>query len=163
MIYTRSASGLKATASLKLRDSGAVLRTIGTVRIRDAGNVLRTVWTAGGGGGGFTASAVPLSSYGGIAQGSTTTVYADAITVTPTGGAGPYTYAWALVSGDPGTWTFTAPAAQTSRVGRANVAPGTDYTHIVKCTVTDASGATADTPDITVTVENFGELSGLLP
>ena len=78
------------------------------------------------------------------ATGTTTTsgaVTTNSVTVTPTGGTGPYTYAWAYVSGD-AVFTATSPAAATTTFS-GSVAAGEDKTAVWSCTITDSLAATA--------------------
>jgi hypothetical protein len=70
-------------------------------------------------------------------SGSVTT---PSVTVTPTGGTGPYTYAWTYISGDSGFTANTASSASTTFTG--SVAAGEDRSAVWKCTVTDFLAAT---------------------
>lgn len=72
--------------------------------------------------------------------GSVTTT---SVTVTPTGGTGPYTYAWAYLSGD-AIFTASAPTAATTTFS-GSVAAGEDKSAVWRCTVTDSLAATAST------------------
>lgn len=67
-------------------------------------------------------------------------IYTDATTVTPSGGTGPYTYAWTQVSGDP--FTCNNPTAATTTF-RSTVAKASTNTSVWRCTVTDSLSATA--------------------
>lgn len=88
----------------------------------------------------LTAAASPTSvtgfSYGGGTAVTNTT------TVTPTGGLGPYTYAWVRVSGLGG---ITAPTNATTAFF-TTLPGGGDQSGVFRCTVTDSLGtiATAD-------------------
>lgn len=161
MIRVRSSTGVKALASIRVRD-GAGVRAIANIKVRD-GTGVKSIWSASGSGGSFTVNALPPVAYGGVAVGGLTAVYSEDITVSPVGGVAPYTYAWSLVSGDAGTWVFSSGTSATTRVGRTAVGTGLSYSHTVKCTVTDANGNTADSPDIDVFVQNYGDYGGLLP
>jgi hypothetical protein len=70
-------------------------------------------------------------------SGSVTT---PSVTVTPTGGTGPYTYAWTYDSGDVGFSANTASSASTTFTG--SVAAGEDLVAVWRCTVTDSLAAT---------------------
>jgi hypothetical protein len=87
--------------------------------------------------GGFYASATPSSAFGDrVGSGTATT---NAVTVTPTGGTGPYTYAWVL---DLANFTIGAStSATTSFTGFVSI--GTTTEDIATCTVTDSLAATA--------------------
>jgi hypothetical protein len=93
----------------------------------------------------YGVGASPSAVYGGYLGSSTVTT--NAVTVTPTGGTAPYTYAWAYVSGD--TFTIDASTAATTTFTRT-VGSSTMYSAVYRCTVTDAAAATA-TIDVTVT------------
>lgn len=67
-------------------------------------------------------------------------VTTPSVTVTPTGGTGPYTYAWTYDSGDSGFTANSAAAATTTFTG--SVASGADRVAVWKCTVTDSLAAT---------------------
>ena len=72
----------------------------------------------------------------------TGSVTTDAATATPTGGTGPYTYAWAYVSGDAGLSANSSTSATTTWTGSIT-ALGQDKTAVWRCTVTDSLAATA--------------------
>jgi hypothetical protein len=86
--------------------------------------------------GGFYASATPSSAFGDrVGTGTATT---NAVTVTPTGGTGPYTYAWVL---DLANFTIGAStSATTSFTGFVSI--GTTTEDIATCTITDSVAAT---------------------
>lgn len=97
----------------------------------------------------FTAAISPFAAVGTRSgSGSATT---NSVTATPTGGTGPYLYAWALVSGD----TFTVNSATSaSTTFTASVGLGEDKTAIYRCTITDSLLATA-TATVSVTVSEI--------
>jgi hypothetical protein len=81
----------------------------------------------------FSASASPANVSGfRLGSGAVTT---NATTVTPTGGTGPYTYAWSLVSGD--TFTVNSPTAATTTF-TTGLTTGQDKSAVYRCTVTDS-------------------------
>jgi len=130
---------LRSIQVLKVRDAGGVLRNIQTVRVRDAGNVSRLV---------FSAMSATITPAAGVAQSasnvagyypwSMTTLPA---TAAPTGGVGPYTYAWTKVSGPAGI-TAVTPSAASTRFTTTFAAAGVLDT-VWKCTITDNNGTTA--------------------
>jgi hypothetical protein len=72
---------------------------------------------------------------------------------TPTGGTGPYTYAWTIVSGNALT-VNTPNSANTSF--RSSVGPGNSKFAVYRCTCTDSLGTTAD-DTVNVTLTNTSE------
>lgn len=72
-----------------------------------------------------------------------------AVTVTPSGGAGGYTYAWVRTSGDAAITANSAAAALTTF--SATLTPEDSKTAVFTCTVTDASGAHVSV-SVTVTI-----------
>ena len=87
--------------------------------------------------GGFFASCSPASAFGSrVGSGLVTT---NSLTVSPTGGTGPYTYAWTLATGN---FTILTPTAAATAF-RASVAIGETVEDIATCTVTDSLSATA--------------------
>lgn len=138
-------------ASLHIRDGGNVSRTITDLYIRDANNVsrrIRELYIRDGTNTSrlvfssaalLTASAAPESLYGStLGTGTATT---DATTVTPSGGTGPYTYAWTVVSYDnpSAAPTATAPAAATSAFTQTSIGIAEAYNATWRCTVTDSA------------------------
>lgn len=64
------------------------------------------------------------------------------VTVTPAGGASPYTYAWTFDSTD-GNIQINSPSAAATSFQGSGMAPGDTRSAIARCTVTDNDGATA--------------------
>jgi hypothetical protein len=79
--------------------------------------------------------------------GPTTT---DLVTATPTGGIGPFSYAWARVSGDPEI-SATTPSAQTTRFF-ANLGVGDLFSATFEVTVTDTSTGFTATDTVLVSI-----------
>ena len=72
------------------------------------------------------------------------------VTVSVSGGEGPFTYAWSFVSGSGHTAVSpSSPTTNWTKFGGASTG-GNTYTSTVRCTVTDSTGATA-LVDVTVT------------
>lgn len=76
--------------------------------------------------------------------------FTNAVTCTASGGTAPYTYQWSRLTGDSGSFAVTPNLASTyiCRYG-SYVAY---YKSTWKCTVTDATGATATTPEVTADI-----------
>lgn len=153
MIRVRESGGVSSIAAIRVRESASV-STIAKISVREAGG-LSTVYEAGGGGGSFTVSAIPLSPFGAAAINVNTTVTTETVSVTATGGVAPYTFAFFAVETE-GVWTISVVADGVARFSRANVAPDDTWLGTFRCTVTDAAGREVDTPDITATVANYG-------
>ena len=100
----------------------------------------------------MTATASPTSLYKTTTGSSATT---NSVTVTPSGGTSPYTYAWTLLSGD--TLTVTSPSAATTTFSKTGMGTGDSFSATYRCTVTDSTGGTplTATADVPVTIENI--------
>lgn len=80
-------------------------------------------------------------------------ITSDPVTATPSGGAGPYSYAWSVFSGGP--FTINSPTSATTTI-TANVTGG-DKSGTVQCVVTDSLGTTASaTVDVSITYDTGG-------
>lgn len=126
-------------------DGGDPLRvTIG--QVRDAAGVAKTFWQS------MSASAAPVevSGYGNTASPVDITV--GPVTVTVVGGVAPFTYAW---STDP-DWTVDAPTAATTTLTADDVGAGSSASAYFTCTVTDDTGAEAETNQVLATAVNLG-------
>jgi len=86
---------------------------------------------------------------------SSGTVYTNAVTVTPSGGQAPYSYAWSRVSGA-GTVANAAAATTnfTDTPGWGNTTEG-----YFICTVTDALGNVAVSEQVQATFVDYGSFS----
>lgn len=103
----------------------------------------------GGGGGGLAATVSDSSVFGTefrvsppawpavLAVGSDSPA---SVTVTPTGGTGPYTFLWTHESGDSAVQVLSPTAATTSFI--ANVGKNQTKSAVKRCTITDAALAT---------------------
>lgn len=93
----------------------------------------------------FSASISPASATGSGKVNITT----NSVTATPSGGTGPYTYAWTYVSGD--AVTVLSPTAASTQF-RSNISAGGVY----RCTITDSLAATA-TATVGVSITSTSE------
>lgn len=85
----------------------------------------------------FSVSINPFNAYGDrLGRGSVTT---DAVTATVTGGTGPFTYAWAYVSGD--SFTINSPTSATTTYTGSITVLGQSKYGVYRCTVTDTFDA----------------------
>ncbi len=98
----------------------------------------------------LSATAAPANAYG-WSTGSTTTgtVQSEAVTATPSGGSGSFTYNWALVSGSSAV-TAVSPSSATTSFRSTGVS--TSRTAVFRCTVSDGI-TSATTNDVNVTLE----------
>ena len=98
----------------------------------------------------MTASASPTSLY---KTGPTASQTTASVTVTPSGGVSPYTYAWTLLTG--ATLTVNSPTAATTTFSKTGMISGDSFDATYRCTVTDSTGGTplTATADVPVTIE----------
>lgn len=107
----------------------------------------------------LTVSVEPTQVLGFGISPSSTTVFTGSTTATPTGGLGPYTYAWTLVSSSGGvTPVATQPNFATTAFAKPSVPAFSVFSAVFRCTVTDSFGSTA-TADVSATFENLGNIS----
>jgi hypothetical protein len=94
--------------------------------------------------GGGAAITVSLTDPGLSTVGPSSTLTSAAMHATPSGGVAPYSYAWSIVSADPGpTFTINSPALASTTVTAASIGPiGSNVACTIKCVVTDSLGNT---------------------
>jgi hypothetical protein len=146
----RSGGVTHTLAAISFRDAGGVLRSVAVGQIRNAANVLKR----------FTSSlSVGLSSsdvHGKVNSGSSVTIQTQVVQAIPDGGAGAYSYLWALTGSSGGTWVINSASSNTTTFSGGPCGPGDFFTATFHCTVTDAAGNTAVTGTVTATVTNIG-------
>lgn len=135
-------------------DAGSVLRTITRLGVWDGsrlipmkalklldGATLRTIATFAPA---LTLSASPASASGIAASNSPINVTTNSVTAVPTGGTGPFTYAWTVVSFTGPSSPFVTSVTSAATTFRQNtMTPDTTASAVFRCTVTDAFGLTA--------------------
>lgn len=162
MIRVKTTTGVKAAAEVSIRDAAAALKVVGSVWLRDAANVLKLAYSSSATGA-FIVSANPLTAFGARTGSGPLAITSEEVSVTITGGAAPYTYAWSLVFAYDGTWSIQSSTSDRTRFSCSAVPLGESYVAEFKCTVTDARGVSSDSATVTVTCTNYGDLGGLLP
>jgi hypothetical protein len=146
VLAIRSASGLQAVTAIKVRDGGGTLRTCQFLKVRDATNALRTIWQA-------MTAALNRSSVDGYGDSTgSITITTQSVTATPSGGTGPFDYAWSSAGGD--VPTINSPISPTTTFTFAGIGPGDSKSGSLACTVTDVNGITAATSAVTATATN---------
>ena len=78
------------------------------------------------------------------------------VTVTASGGTGPYTYAWARQSGSDNLTAIDNAAANVVRWSRPGPLESNTFTSTWICTVTDSLGASTTAEAVVVTIDEFG-------
>lgn len=134
-------AGTQPLADVLITGVGSVTGAIET----QAANVASTSIAASAGA--LTAYASPV--FASATRSGTGSITTNTITVTPAGGTGPYTYAWAFITDD--AFTINSPTAATTSFTRL-LTNGTSVSADCKCTVTDAA---LDTFEVAVVVSGF--------
>jgi hypothetical protein len=123
-----------------IADGSGTDRTITQGRIIDAMGVDRVFFDPGG----ASSFVVNLDFANRYGFSNTGTITTNTVTATPSGGTGPYTYAWTLISHDgPVNPTATSAATAATAFTQTGVGPGEIYSAVFRCTVTDSLAATA--------------------
>lgn len=133
--------------TFKVTDAGGVIRTITKMTVRDGatlrpvlrlkfmdGASLRTVATFS------TPVTLAITPANQAVTGSTNPLTSTAFTATPTGGTGPFSYAWTVTSG---TGSATSPTSASTTVGSGALTSGVASTVNLQCVATDSLGQTA--------------------
>lgn len=127
-----------------------VMRPLRFIKAMDGGS-LRTVATF------IQPLTVSANDAGGNGDGTEGTTVSTTIasTATPSGGLGPFTYAWTLIANGGGDASYAnTPSAASTTFNKGNVPASQIYADTWRVTVTDSLGSTA-TADITVTFRNI--------
>lgn len=150
--------------TLQVMDAGGVLRTITSVKMRD-GATLRTVIRAKFMDGAtlrtlatftppMSLAVAPVEQY--VPDYTTNVLSSAAFVATPTGGTGPYTYAWTITGG---TGTINSPTSASTTVTSGTLSDGIAETVTLQCVVTDSLSQT-DTDFASVTFYFYNPFGG---
>lgn len=140
----------RTITAMQVIDGGAVDRVITQMRVIDANGTDRLVYSTSPA---LSASNAPDPATGGTL--GTGTAISETVTCTPSGGTGPYTYAWTRISYTSGTApTSNSAATAATAFTQTGLGPGDTESAVFRCTVTDSLAATA-TADVTVTFLDF--------
>jgi hypothetical protein len=141
----------RMVTAMQVIDAGSVDRTVVEGRIFDMNGIDRVFFTTAST---LAASASP-ETVSGFTSGSGTCT-TNNVTVTPSGGVSPYTYAWAVVSHDSGVApTADAPSAATTAFSQTSIGANEYYSATFRCTVTDDLGDTT-TVDVLAFFQDIG-------
>jgi len=139
MVIRDGGNVARTVTGMIVRDGTNTPRTITQMWIRDPSNTPRLVYSTSPA---LSLAASPNPTSGGSYGGSPAT--SDSVTATPTGGTGPYTYAWTRTSYTSGTApTITSAATAATTFVQTGMTPGSDQSAVFRCTVTDSLAATA--------------------
>lgn len=128
------------------RWDGAAWQDVAAVKRWDGASWVDCGWGGGGLSATISSSSVDGASNDGADECPTHT--SDSVTVTVTGGTGPYTYSWARLSGSAAIYADSSTSASTTF--SASICFGT-RSGVWRCTVTDSLSATA-TVDVSITL-----------
>lgn len=90
-----------------------------------------------------TASTTAISASAAVSSMTT-----NSVTLTPSGGKSPYSYAWTITSSDGNAYTITAPSAASTAVHISGLVDR-NATCTIQCTVNDSTGLSATSPQVT--------------
>lgn len=146
----RTVTALGELAAISVRDGANALQTVSIGKLRDAAGALKEFFGA------FSAAAAPsfANRFGNSSSAIDVTV--SAFTATPSGGVPPYTYSWALTTPGINTWAITAAAAATTGFTCQALGQFDSDEAGFTCTVTDSTGAEAETNEVTARATNLG-------
>jgi len=147
-VYVSEAA--KTIAGVAVRDASNVLCTANLGRVRDAASALRAF---------FGSNSVALSRdfvSGAVNSSQPASMPTQGVEALPSGGAPPYSYAWAMTGSSGGTWTISSPAQAWTSFTGGPCEPGESFEATFTCAVTDAIGMVTTSGEVAAFVENIG-------
>jgi hypothetical protein len=144
----RGETAFAELASLQFIDVDEVPQPIASGAVRTATG-LKSFFAS------MTAAAAPTSHTGFGNSSSPVDISTAAASVTITGGVAPFEYLWERSDANPGDWAIVNDEAAATAFTAEAVDPGTTAEAEFKCTVTDATGATAETNVIARSARNL--------
>lgn len=154
MIGLQDASGTAGIARVAVQDAGGK-SDIARISVLMPGGGDYLVFDADSGAGSLSLSINPVSAIGASGVGGPTNVSTNSVTVTASGGTGPYSYAWTLFEAALGTWSISTPSERTTRFVAQNLSESSSGSATFRCTVTDARGRTGSV-NIEASAFNYG-------
>ena len=148
---TLPASGAISTAAVRAELGGSGPVTIPSAEVRTLTGVASGPVTLPGnfygksGGGSYAATASPS----GVSKSGAGAITTPSVTCSVSGGVGPFTYAWAKVSGDDGITINSPTSASTSFSG--DPSSGASISATYQCTVTDTGAGNAQVVSNSIT------------
>lgn len=151
MSAVRNAAAVLGTISaISVRDAGNVLKSVTIGKVRDAAAALKTFFNA------LSASASPASKNAFGNSSSPVDVLVGLFTAAPSGGVAPFTYAWTQTTAGINVWSITAAASATTGFTCEALGQFDSDSAGFTCTITDDTGATVATNEVTASATNLG-------
>jgi hypothetical protein len=157
MIGVQDASGKAGIARVGVQDASGTA-DIARVSVLLPGGGDYVVFDSAASGGSLSVSVNPPAARGAEGSAADIIVSTNIVSVTATGGAEPYSYAWTQTAGTPADWSIETPLARTTRFTCVGGVPaGSTLTATFRCTITDARGR-AGTVDVEAFATNYGSI-----
>lgn len=132
-------------------NNGTAPVDIGVVRERTAAG-LKVVWADAGP---LSVTVDNVAPSGARAASGTVSVPTSIVTITITGGVGPYSISWARIDSGTPAWSISAPTGTATRFS-VDLAAGDNDTAEFAATITDAASTVVTSDTVYAFAENFG-------
>jgi uncharacterized protein YukE len=147
-LAVKTTTGLKSTSILKVRDASNTLQNVQQGWRRDASGIKEFF-------GKLTVEVSPPGVSGSVNRSSAASATTRNATANVSGGVAPFTYAWARTDGGAHSWTINSPASAITSFSTP-VSPNSDQVATFACTVTDATGTSATSANVSADCWNDG-------